>query len=96
MLGLLAVADPVKPTAAQALSELRALGIDLAMVTGDREGAAQAVARALGISRVHAGVLPGDKSKVVAQEQAAGRLVGMVGDGINDAPALARADVGIA
>jgi Cu+-exporting ATPase len=96
VLGLLAVSDPVKPASAQAVSELRALGLDLAIVTGDREGVARAVARTLGISRVHAGVLPGDKSKVVAEEQAAGRIVVMVGDGINDAPALARAEVGIA
>ena len=96
--GVLGVADPVKPEAAAAVADLQAGGIEIWLVTGDQPAAAAAVAREAGIdpSRVRAGVLPAEKAAIVADLQAAGRTVAMVGDGINDAPALARADVGIA
>ncbi len=94
--GLLAVADRPSPEARRALDELRTMGIETAMVTGDRRAAAEAIARELGIDRVIAEVRPEDKARVVASERARGRRVAMVGDGINDAPALAAADVGIA
>jgi P-type Cu+ transporter len=94
--GLIAVADRPDPAAAAAVAALRALGLEVAMVTGDRERTARAVAAALGIDRVHAGVRPEDKARIVAEERARGRIVAMVGDGINDAPALAAAHVGIA
>jgi Cu+-exporting ATPase len=94
--GLLGVADPVKSSAKEAIDLLRQEGIRLMMVTGDNETTAQAVARKLGIDEVRAGVLPERKLEIVAQLQAAGSIVAMAGDGINDAPALAKADVGIA
>jgi len=94
--GLLAVADPIKPTTPEALAALRADGIEVIMATGDGATTAQAVARTLGIDRVHGEVRPRDKAELVAQLKAAGRRVAMAGDGINDAPALAAADVGIA
>jgi len=94
--GLLAVADPIKASAAAALPELRALGLRIVMVSGDSERTARAVARELGIEEVHAGVLPEGKASVVTQLKASGRRVAMAGDGTNDAPALAAADVGIA
>lgn len=94
--GLIAVADPIKPGAAAALAELKALGLDLVMVTGDAEGAARAVARQLGLETVHAGALPAEKAGVVAALQKSGRRVVFIGDGVNDAPALAQADVGAA
>ena len=100
LLGLLAFGDSVKATAAPAIAELQALGIRCALLTGDNQGSADAVADALGITTVHARVLPEDKARIVgelkAQAAAAGGRVAMVGDGINDAPALAAADVGIA
>jgi len=96
LLGLLAFGDTVKPAAAQAVSRLHALGIRTIMLTGDNEGSAQAVARALGIGEVRANVLPGDKAAAVQALRASAGRVAMVGDGINDAPALAAADVGIA
>jgi Cu+-exporting ATPase len=96
VLGLLAFGDEIKPTAAAAVARLRQLGVECALLTGDNRGSAVAVARALGIEQVHAEVLPGDKATVVQQLRAAGKVVAMVGDGINDAPALAAADVGIA
>ena len=94
--GLIAVADPVKPDAVQSLSALRAAGLRVVMLTGDGGTTARAVAAGLGIGEVHAGVTPEGKHGVIAALQAQGRIVAMAGDGINDAPALARADVGIA
>jgi Cu+-exporting ATPase len=96
LLGFIAVADPLKPTAAAAVRHLHEIGIDTVLLTGDNERTAAAVAVQLGIKRVLAGVLPGEKAAEVLRLQAAGRHVGMVGDGINDAPALAAADIGIA
>ena len=96
LLGLLAFGDAVKPTAADAIAKLRALDVRSVLVTGDNLGSAQAVAAQLGIEEVRAEVLPEDKARIVAQLQAGGDRVAMVGDGINDAPALAAADVGIA
>jgi Cu+-exporting ATPase len=94
--GLVAVADRPTPEAKRAISAMKRMGIDVAMVTGDREGTARAVAAELGIDRVFAQVRPEDKARIVGDERARGRTVAMVGDGINDAPALAAADVGIA
>jgi P-type Cu+ transporter len=94
--GLLGVSDPVKANAADTLSELRALGLEVVMVTGDNQSTADAVARTLGIARVVAEVLPARKAEVVKLLQEAGCTVAMAGDGINDAPALAQAHVGIA
>jgi Cu+-exporting ATPase len=93
---LLSVADPIKESAREAIRDLRAEGIEPVMVTGDNRTAAQAVARALGIERVEAEVLPERKAEVVRKLQADGRVVAMAGDGINDAPALAAAQVGVA
>ena len=94
--GLVSVADPIKATTAEALSLLRAAGLRIVMLTGDSRRTAAAVARRLGIERVEAEVLPEDKSQVVEGLQRDGRRVAMAGDGVNDAPALAQADVGIA
>jgi len=94
--GLLAIADPVKPTTPAAITALKAAGIRVVMLTGDNKTTAQAVARRLGIDEVEAEVLPEDKSAVVNKLRAQGRVVAMAGDGVNDAPALAAADVGIA
>ena len=96
LLGLLAFGDTIKASSRQAVERLRRLGIRTVMLTGDNRGSAQAVADELGIDDVHAEVLPGDKAAVVQALRAAGGVVAMVGDGINDAPALAAADVGIA
>jgi heavy metal translocating P-type ATPase len=94
--GLLALADRPKPTAAAAVRALRRMGLDVGLVTGDNRATAEAVARAVGIERVLAEVLPTEKAAVVERLHAEGRRVAMVGDGVNDAPALARADLGIA
>ncbi|ACL62904.1 heavy metal translocating P-type ATPase [Methylobacterium nodulans] len=94
--GLFTIADPVKATTPQAVRELTARGIRVVMLTGDNRTTAQAVARRLGISEVEAEVLPEDKSAIVARLRKEGRVVAMAGDGVNDAPALAAADVGIA
>jgi len=94
--GLLAVSDPVKATTPQALADLAADGLRIVMLTGDHAATAQAVARRLGIAEVEAGVLPERKGDVVKRLQAEGHVVAMAGDGINDAPALAQADIGIA
>src|SRR5699024_2375821 len=94
--GLVAVADPIKATTAEAIRILRDEGIRLIMLTGDNEHTAQAVAKKLGLDEVHAGVLPEDKHATVERLQQEGHIVAMAGDGVNDAPALAQADVGIA
>jgi P-type Cu+ transporter len=96
VLGMVAFGDTIKQSAQEAVRTLRAQGIEVVMVTGDSNGAAEAVARELGIDRVFAEVLPGDKAEVVATLKREGKVVAMVGDGINDTPALAAADVGIA
>jgi Cu+-exporting ATPase len=94
--GVLAIADPIKPSTPEALAGLRAEGIRVVMLTGDNRTTADAVARQLGIEEVEAEVLPDQKSAVVAKLKGEGRIVAMAGDGVNDAPALAAADVGIA
>ena len=94
--GLLGVADPIKSSTPEAVEQLRADGLRVVMVTGDNRLTAEAVASRLGITEVVAGVLPADKQRFVAQRQAAGEVVAMAGDGINDAPALAEASVGMA
>jgi len=96
LLGLLAFGDTVKATAADAIAKLHGLGVRTVLISGDNAGAAAAVAASLGIDDVRAEVLPQDKSRIVAELKSGGRRVAMVGDGINDAPALAAADVGIA
>jgi len=96
LLGLLAFGDAIKATARDAVAGLHALGIETVMLTGDNRGSAEAVARELGIRQFRAEVLPGDKAAVVQELRGTGQVVAMVGDGINDAPALAAADVGIA
>ncbi|UWQ19739.1 heavy metal translocating P-type ATPase [Jannaschia sp. M317] len=94
--GLVAVADPIKETTAEALAELRRLGLRIVMATGDNARTARAVANRLGIDEVRADVLPEDKAALVEELRAGGARVAMAGDGVNDAPALAAADVGIA
>ena len=96
LLGMLAFGDAIKATARDAVARLHALGIETVMLTGDNRGSAEVVARELGIRQFRAEVLPGDKAAVVQELRGAGQVVAMVGDGINDAPALAAADVGIA
>ena len=94
--GLVAMADAPRETAAAAVASLRELGVEVVMLTGDNEATARRIAGILGVDTVIAKVLPGDKSAKVAELQARGGKVAMVGDGVNDAPALAQADVGIA
>jgi Cu+-exporting ATPase len=96
LLGLLAFGDTVKPDAREAVAALHALGIATVLVSGDNRGSSTAIAEAVGIQRVEAEVLPQDKAAIVARLRRDGAVVAMVGDGINDAPALAAADVGIA
>jgi Cu+-exporting ATPase len=94
--GLIAVSDPIKATTREALDALHAEGVRLVMLTGDNRRTAEAVARRLGIDAVEAEVLPADKAAIVGRLRAEGRIVAMAGDGVNDAPALAAADIGIA
>lgn len=94
--GIVAVADPIKETTAGAIEDLHRLGLRVIMATGDNQKTAEAVAQKLGIDEVHAGVLPEDKKALVDQLRASGAKIAMAGDGVNDAPALAAADVGIA
>ena len=94
--GLVSVADPIKPSTADAIELLHKAGLKVVMLTGDNEKTAQAVASKLGIDEVHADVSPEDKNRIVKEMQDLGKLVAMAGDGINDAPALAQANVGIA
>ncbi|MBX9683196.1 MAG: heavy metal translocating P-type ATPase [Hyphomicrobium sp.] len=94
--GILAIADPIKATTPEALQALKAAGLNIVMLTGDNKVTAQAVARKLGITEVEAEVLPEDKSRIVERLKREGHVVAMAGDGVNDAPALAAADVGIA
>ena len=94
--GVIAIADPIKPSAAAAVRALRADGVRLIMLTGDNETTARAVASRLGIADIEAQVLPQDKARIVSELRAKGRVVAMAGDGVNDAPALAAADVGVA
>jgi Cu+-exporting ATPase len=95
-IAILSIADSIKPTAADALRSIRAQGLRVIMLTGDRAEAAKAVSEQLGIDEFHAGVLPSEKSELVKKLRSEGRVVAMAGDGINDAPALAASDVGIA
>jgi Cu+-exporting ATPase len=95
-IGIIGVADPVKSTTLEALAKLHHDGIRIIMLTGDSRATADSVARKLGIDQVHAEILPGQKSEIVKQLQTEGHVVAMAGDGVNDAPALTQADVGIA
>jgi Cu+-exporting ATPase len=92
---IIAIADPIKPTSVEAIRELKSLGLDVVMLTGDQQATANAIARAAGIDRVVAGVMPDGKRDEIVRLQREGRVVAMIGDGVNDAPALAQSDVGI-
>ncbi|MBY0377255.1 MAG: HAD-IC family P-type ATPase [Gammaproteobacteria bacterium] len=94
--GIIVIADPIKSTTQAALDSLRKEGIQIVMLTGDNKTTAEAVARKLGIKEVNAGILPQDKNRIIKKITAEGRVVAMAGDGVNDAPALAEAAVGIA
>jgi len=94
--GVIAVDDPIKPTTAGAIRALTEAGIRVVMLTGDNRSTAEAVARKLGIAEIEAEVLPQDKGRVVERLRKQGRIVAMAGDGVNDAPALAASDVGVA
>jgi len=93
--GMIAFSDTLKPESAQVISRLKHLGLSVVLATGDRSAAAQEVGRITGISDIHAEVLPADKHRIIQELQAKGEIVGMIGDGINDAPALASADIGL-
>jgi Cu+-exporting ATPase len=94
--GAIAVGDSVKPEAAEAINEMKSMGLSVVMLTGDDEKTARGVAKKVGVSEFRAGLLPAEKEKEVEKLQASGRTVAMVGDGVNDAPALAKADLGLA
>lgn len=94
--GVIAVQDPIKPSAKKAIDEMKRLGLEVAMITGDNQKTAKSVAARLGVDRVFAEVLPEDKARYIKKLQDEGKFTAMVGDGVNDAPALAQADIGIA
>jgi Cu+-exporting ATPase len=96
VIGVIAVADPLRETSAAAVARLQGMGVEVVMLTGDNAATAAAIAAQSGVSRFESGVLPGDKAAHVAALKANGKVVGMAGDGINDAPALAAADVSFA